>query len=179
VLGTGRWILLHNPLRSLKCALTLKRRHVAPCSTSSHDVLEAPMASQIDISQRYDRCYHCHTGWRRALKPILSSFATALRLSADVPTLRCSATSPSSRWISLMLLFMWASLPNRATVASCPPSTIRHLQSCSRRLQYGHLARAAGAIRYAIRKRSRPKCTRASLSKVNDKRYNATQIHAL
>jgi hypothetical protein len=42
-------------------------RHVAPCSRSSHDVLEAPMASQIGFSQRYERCYHCHTGWRWTL----------------------------------------------------------------------------------------------------------------
>jgi len=26
-----------------------------------------PMATQIGISRRYERCYHYHTGWRRVL----------------------------------------------------------------------------------------------------------------
>jgi len=41
-----------------------------------------------------------------------------------------------------------------------------------------HFARAAEAIRYAIKKLP-PKVLSAKSLEVNDKRYNATQIHAL
>src|SRR5262245_9393198 len=42
-------------------------------------------------------------------------------------------TSCNSRWIALMLSFMWASLPKRAMVdASCPASTTPHPPGCSR-----------------------------------------------
>ena len=77
-----------------------------------------------------------------------------------------------------MLSLMWALLPNRATAASCPPSTIRYLPSCLRRLRYRHFARAGEATRYAIKKLPFKVLSGKSLE-VNDKRYNTTQIHAL
>ena len=110
---------------------------------------------------------------------ILSSFATAFRVSAGVPVLRCSATSPRSRWISLMLSFMWASLPNRAMVVSCPPSTIRHLPSCSRHKAV--LDCNIGALPGPPKRIEKlpPKVLSGSSLEVNDEHYNATQIRTL
>ena len=59
------------------------------------------------INQNYRRAVLTVRAKVEASAAILSSFVTAFRVSADVPALRCSATSPISRWISLMLSFMW------------------------------------------------------------------------
>jgi ribosomal protein L16/L10AE len=45
-------------------------------------------------------------------------------------------------------------------------------------LRYRHFAHAAEAIRHAIKKLP-PKVLSGKSREVNDKRYNATQIHAL
>ena len=59
------------------------------------------------VNQSYRRAVLTVRAKVEANAAILSSLATALRVSADVPILRCSADLPSSHWISLMLSSMW------------------------------------------------------------------------